>query len=53
MIKENKGFSLIELVVVINVLSILGAIVISKFLWFSKKSRAVSALYYEANHKRM
>ena len=44
MIKENKGFSLIELVVVVGVLSILGAIAIPSFACFSKKSRAVAAL---------
>tara|TARA_B100001989_G_scaffold244452_1_gene213204 strand:+ start:115 stop:777 length:663 start_codon:yes stop_codon:yes gene_type:complete len=44
MFKENKGFSLIELVVVVGVLSILGAIGIPSFTCFTKKSRAVAAL---------
>ena len=41
---SEKGFSLIELVVVIGVLSILGAIAIPNFSCISKKSKSAAAL---------
>ena len=43
--KKNKdGFSLIELVVVVSVLSILSAIAIPSFICFPKKAKATAAL---------
>ena len=42
--KNKDGFSLIELVVVVSVLSILSAIAIPSFICFPKKARAAAAL---------
>ena len=42
--KENDGFSLIELVVVVAVLAVLSAIAIPSFICFPKKARATAAL---------
>ena len=42
--EKNKGFSLIELVVVVAVLSVLSAIAIPSFNCFLKKSKATAAL---------
>tara|TARA_B100000212_G_scaffold331418_1_gene298620 strand:+ start:171 stop:1004 length:834 start_codon:yes stop_codon:yes gene_type:complete len=41
---NNKGFSLIELVVVVAVLAILSAIAIPSFICFPKRARATAAL---------
>ena len=42
--KNNKGFSLIELVVVVGVLAVLSAIAIPSFICFPKRARATAAL---------
>ena len=42
---KNSGFSLIELVVSIAVLSILSAIAIPSFFCFQNKSKATAAIY--------
>ena len=42
--KENDGFSLIELVVVVAVLAVLSAIAIPSFICFPKRARATAAL---------
>ena len=42
--EKERGFSLIELIVVISILSILGAIVTSYFNCFLKRSKATAAL---------
>ena len=42
--KNNKGFSLIELVVVVAVLAVLSAIAIPSFICFPKRARATAAL---------
>ena len=42
--KENNGFSLIELVVVVGVLAVLSAIAIPSFICFPKRARATAAL---------
>ena len=41
---KNKGFSLLELVIVISVLSILSAIGISSYICVQKRAKAISAL---------
>ena len=43
-IKEKKGFTLIELIIVIVILGILAAIAIPKFIGFSKEAK-ISALH--------
>ena len=42
--KKDRGFSLIELVVVVGVLAVLSAIAIPSFICFPKKARATAAL---------
>ena len=42
--KNNNGFSLIELVVVVAVLAVLSAIAIPSFICFPKRARATAAL---------
>ena len=43
-IKKDKGFSLIELVVVVSVLSVLSAVAIPSFNCFTRKAKATAAL---------
>ena len=42
--KNDRGFSLIELVVVVGVLAVLSAIAIPSFICFPKRARATAAL---------
>ena len=42
--KKDRGFSLIELVVVVGVLAVLSAIAIPSFICFPKRARATAAL---------
>ena len=42
--KNNKGFSLIDLGVVVGVLAVLSAIAIPAFICFPKRARATAAL---------
>ena len=42
--KKDRGFSLIELVVVVSVLAVLSAIAIPSFICIPKKARATAAL---------
>ena len=51
--KENSGFSLIELVISIAVLSILSAIAIPSFICFQNKSKATAAMYLMQKIKKL
>ena len=42
--KKDRGFSLIELVVVVGVLAVLSAIALPSFICFPKRARATAAL---------
>ena len=50
--KKDSGFSLIELVISIAVLSILSAIAIPTFKCFQNKSKATAAIYFMQEIKK-
>jgi len=50
--KKDSGFSLIELVISIAVLSILSAIAIPTFMCFQNKSKATAAIYFMQEIKK-
>ena len=50
---QNSGFSLIELIVSIAVLSILSAITIPSFICFQKKAKATAAMYLMQEIKKI